>query len=375
MGSGLDVVSLGYFLEKRKWIVIMIRILMCGSDAVSGGVATHTKNLTAELKKLGVIVISYNSSGSSIKKIYQRTVGLLLNAINKRAEYDIIHIQASGGIFSFISAITGVITSFALNKRLVVTFHYSQTSNFVKKYRSVFGFVLNHSDKLILVSDRQKQAIISLFGDSSRLMVIPNGFKESLYCPMDKMMCRTKLNLPLPLDKKIIFNISNLIESKGHAYLLSAISDIISVTGNLSCYIAGKGYYRDALNTRLAELQLQDYVEFLGWIPDDQIPLWMNACDVFVLPSLSEGNPTVMFEALGCGKPFVGTRVGGVPEVITSDDYGLLVEPADAEDLAEKILVALEREWDREAILRYAQRFTWENIAKEIMSVYEQVLR
>ena len=77
----------------------------------------------------------------------------------------------------------------------------------------------------------------------------------------------------------------------------------------------------------------------------------MNACDLFVLPSLNEGNPTVMFEALGCGKPFVGTKVGGVPEVIASDDYGLLVEPADPEDLAEKILVALDREWDREAIL------------------------
>ena len=100
----------------------------------------------------------------------------------------------------------------------------------------------------------------------------------------------------------------------------------------------------------------------------------MNACDLFVLPSLSEGNPTVMFEALGCGKPFVGTKVGGVPEVIASDDYGLLVEPADSEDLVEKILVALDREWDREKILTYAERYTWENVAKEIMGVYTQIL-
>ena len=70
----------------------------------------------------------------------------------------------------------------------------------------------------------------------------------------------------------------------------------------------------------------------------------------------------------------MGTKVGGVPEVIASDDYGLLVEPADPEDLAEKILIALDREWDREAILAYAEQFTWENIAKETMSVYEQVL-
>jgi glycosyltransferase involved in cell wall biosynthesis len=81
-----------------------------------------------------------------------------------------------------------------------------------------------------------------------------------------------------------------------------------------------------------------------------------------------------MFETLGCGKPFVGTRVGGVPEIITSDEYGLLVEPADPKDLAGKILIALDREWDREGILRYAKQFTWGNIVKETMVIYARVM-
>ena len=90
--------------------------------------------------------------------------------------------------------------------------------------------------------------------------------------------------------------------------------------------------------------------------------------------SLNEGNPTVMFEALGCGKPFIGTRVGGVPEVIVSDVYGLLVNPADPADLAGKILTALDRTWDQEAIVQYADRFTWNEISKEILKVYRSVL-
>ncbi|MGB3949988.1 MAG: glycosyltransferase family 4 protein, partial [Candidatus Methanoculleus thermohydrogenotrophicum] len=61
-------------------------------------------------------------------------------------------------------------------------------------------------------------------------------------------------------------------------------------------------------------------------------------------------------------------------EVITSDDYGLLVEPGDPDDLAEKILVGLDREWDQEKILAHAERFTWENIAGDIMGVYTRVL-
>ncbi|MGI6079193.1 MAG: glycosyltransferase [Fastidiosipilaceae bacterium] len=350
----------------------MIRVLMCGPSAKSGGVATHTKSLTEELKKLGTVVISYNFSGSNFKKIYQRTVGLALNAIYKRTEYDIIHVQASGGIFSFISAITGAIVARKLNKRLVVTFHNSQTLNFVEEYRSVFGFVLNNSDKFILVSSEQKKAVISLFRDTSRVVIIPNGFDKSLYYPMDKEMCRAKLNLPL--DKKIVFNISNLIESKGHTYLLSAISKVTPVTDNLLCCIAGKGYYRDTLITQCAELQLQNYVKFLGWLPDEQIPVWMNACDLFVHPSLAESFGIVQIEAMACGKPVVATINGGSECIITSDDYGLLVESADPDGLARNILMALDCEWDQETILRYAERFIWENVAKETMEEYTWIL-
>ena len=107
----------------------------------------------------------------------------------------------------------------------------------------------------------------------------------------------------------------------------------------------------------------------------DEIPIWMNACDLFVLPSLNEGNPTVMFECLGCGTPFVGTKVGGIPEIITSDDYGLLCEPANPGELAEKILIALDKEWDCEKIQKYAEQFTWENIVEGIMDVYKKVSR
>ena len=90
---------------------------------------------------------------------------------------------------------------------------------------------------------------------------------------------------------------------------------------------------------------------------------------------MSEGNPTVMFEALGVGLPFVGTAVGGVPEIITSEDYGLLCPPADPECLAEKILIALEKEWDREKIRKYAEQFTWEEIAKRVINIYLKYLK
>ena len=116
---------------------------------------------------------------------------------------------------------------------------------------------------------------------------------------------------------------------------------------------------------------MQDYVKLIGFVPHDELPTFVNACDLFVLPSLNEGNPTVMFECLGCGKPFIGTKVGGEPEIITSEDYGFLVEPANSKELAEKVLVALDKNWNRECILDYAKQFTWNKISEQIVKVYK----
>ncbi|MBE9593771.1 MAG: glycosyltransferase, partial [Proteobacteria bacterium] len=96
-------------------------------------------------------------------------------------------------------------------------------------------------------------------------------------------------------------------------------------------------------------------------------------CDVFVLPSLRESFGVVQIEAMACGKPIVATRNGGSEEIITSEDYGLLCGPANPEELAEKILIALDKEWDGEKIRGYAERFRWENIVKEIVKVYKAV--
>jgi glycosyltransferase involved in cell wall biosynthesis len=88
---------------------------------------------------------------------------------------------------------------------------------------------------------------------------------------------------------------------------------------------------------------------------------------------LRESFGVVQIEAMACGKPVVATYNGGSEEIIISEDYGLLCEPANPKELAEKILIALDKEWDGEKILRYAERFRWKNIAKEILEVYKDV--
>ena len=166
----------------------------------------------------------------------------------------------------------------------------------------------------------------------------------------------------------MILNVGNLYdEVKGHKYLIEAISHIVKTRKDILCVIVGAGKLHTALESQIRSLGLEDYILLAGGRPHTEIPLWMNACDLFVLPSLRESFGVVQIEAMACGKPVVATRNGGSEEIITSEDYGLLVEPGDPNDLARKIQMALNREWDQEAILRYTERFTWDIVAKDIM--------
>jgi len=223
-------------------------------------------------------------------------------------------------------------------------------------------------DKIIRVNKKD----VPLFKKyNNSVITIPNGFDPKKFYPLDKEKSRLELGLP---RSKIILTVARLAKEKGHKYSIEAMKIVLKERKDVLYLVGGSGPLKTNLSRQINALGLQNYIRLVGFIPDDKINLWMNACDVFVLPSLSEGNPTVMFEVLACGKPFVGTKVGGIPEIITSEDYGLLCEPANPEDLAEKILVALEKEWDSEKIRKYAEQFSWENIAKKIVEVYKEVL-
>ena len=301
-------------------------------------------------------------------------VNLEARAVMSLIERENLHFDLIHAHFTWPSGAVAVALKQKYSIPVVITEHTSSTfTKAIETQDKIFTDTWSKADKIIRVKQGDVSAFSRVNIPLQNVIPIPNGYDSKKFHPTDTQRCRETLHLPL--DKKLILNVGNLYgEVKGHKYLIEAISHVVTKRKDILCLIIGAGKVRTALERQIRSLGLEDYVVLAGGKPHDEIPLWMNACDLFVLPSLNEGNPTVMFEALGCGKPFVGTRVGGVPEVITSDDYGLLVDPADPEGLAEKILVALDREWDRKAILEYAKRYTWEDIAKEIMSVYTKIL-
>lgn len=315
--------------------------------------------------------IVYLPGQNSYKSVGKKHLAAVKKAIKKRQiDFDLIHAH-----FTWSSGFVGSELKKEFSVPLVVTAHGYDIYSLPFRdddWRTKIEHVLNSADNIITVSNSNLDCIKKL-DVSTPVTVIPNGFRSDLFHPRDQTECRKLIGLPL--YKKIILTVGNLVEIKGQKHLIDAIKKIISSRRDILCIIVGSGHLKGALERQISSLGLEQYIRLVGGKPHDEIPFWMNACDLFVLPSLNEGNPTVMFEVLGCGKPFIGTRVGGVPEVITSEDYGILVEPANPEDLADKIIVSLHRDWDQKKILNHASQFTWDSIAKQIVGVYKQVLK
>jgi len=239
------------------------------------------------------------------------------------------------------------------------------------EWKSKIEYVLNSADAIITVSNSNLECIKKL-DVNTPVTVLPNGYREDLFCPIDTFKCRKLLSLPS--DKKIILSVGSLEEVKGHNYLVEAMSHVVKRRKDALCFIVGGGKLENQLKKQIKLAGLNNHVKLVGDKPHNEIPLWINSCDVFALPSLNEGNPTVMFECLGCGKPFIGTKVGGIPEIIVSDDYGLLVEPQNSIDLAEKIDLALNNEWSSKEINEYGTMFTWNKISLDIYNIYSKIL-
>lgn len=235
-------------------------------------------------------------------------------------------------------------------------------------WRSKISYALSIADKIITVSYKNVECLKKL-GIEKSVDVIPNGFADDVFFPRENIL-EIREKLGLPKNKKILLSVGNLEKVKGHEVLLNALAILKRDRDDFHLSLIGIGTQLNHLKKIRLEMGLGSHVSFIGSKPHQEIPIWMNACDLFVLPSLNEGNPTVLFECLGCGKPLVGTRAGGIPEIINSRRYGLLAETGDAFDLADKINIALDNEWDVDEILQLGKQYSWGNIEKKIYDVY-----
>lgn len=314
--------------------------------------------------------IIYYPSDNQYKKLGHKHYNAVARIIkDQNIDFDLIHSH-----FTWSSGFVGSVLKEEYRIPFIVTAHGYDINNLPfrdNEWRDQIKSILDNADYIITVSNKNLEYINKL-NIKTPVTVIPNGFRNNLFFPMDQIECRRKLNLPL--GKKIILTVGNFVEEKGHKYLIKTLSKIIKVDKNVLCVIIGSGILEGTINKLIKKEELNGFIKLPGRIPHHEIAIWMNACDLFVLPSISEGNPTVMFEALGCGKPVIGTAVGGIPEIIKSNEHGLVCKPADPDELAEALLMAMNKDWNSESILQYSYNFTWDLLTKKIIKIYNDVL-
>jgi glycosyltransferase involved in cell wall biosynthesis len=180
----------------------------------------------------------------------------------------------------------------------------------------------------------------------------------------------------------VVLAVGHLSEVKGYPVFLEAAARLAPRLGDVAFVALGGETttpgYRAVLEARAAALGVAARVHFLGWRSD--VARVMGAADVVVLPSLAEGLPLAVLEAMACGRPVVASAVGGVPEAVVDGRTGLLVPPGDAGALAEAIQRVLEdpaagRRMGAEGRRRLEAHFSLDRVLGEVHALYDDVLR
>ena len=236
---------------------------------------------------------------------------------------------------------------------------------------------LRRADRVFTVSERLRQFALSLGVDQARAVTIPNGVDATVFFARDRSECRRKHSIGS--EERIILSVGNLIELKGHHRIVDALRALLARGIEARLLIAGDAgraaSIAERLHRQIQDLGLEASVQLIGRVSADTLAELMSAADVLCLASSSEGWPNVVHEALSCGLPVVATNVGAVPEMIPSDQFGLVVPVGDVPALTEALALALQKPWQRAAIAAWGNSRSWDQVAREALDQMEAAAR
>lgn len=235
---------------------------------------------------------------------------------------------------------------------------------------------LNAATRVFSVSDSLRRLAIELGAAAEQAEVVGNGVDTSCFYPVDRAAARNKYGLPM--DARVLVSVGALVERKGMHRVIDCLPALIKHHPDLHYLIIGggspEGDNRAELAAQVAQLGLAGHVHFLGALPPDELKWPLSASDVFVLATRNEGWANVFLEAMACGLPVVTTDVGGNAEVVCRDEFGSVVPYGDATALQQALNAALNKEWDRTAILDYARDNQWDRRVAQLLRAFEPLL-
>lgn len=351
MTQNIQTQKILYVITKSNWggaqayvYTLATRAMQSGADVVVALGGAGDKNATSgelvkRLHDAGIRTILVPSFMRDMSLLYDLKAYVELLRIIKKEKPDIIHVNSSkaGGI----SALAGRVAS---NAQIIFTIHglpHQERRMFISRafiwIASWITILL--SDKTILLSKQQLDTAPALFA-KKKLVCIPNGIAP--YELLSQEQARKKVIAIEPALKKYsrwVVSTSELNHNKGIDVLINAFAHVCRDTGDVALVLFNDGTEHHALALQAHGAGLSEKVFFLGFTTN--VHLLLSCADIFVLPSLKEGFPFALLEAGIAKLPVITTSVGGIPNLIKTDENGILTKPENVQELAGAIIELL----------------------------------
>lgn len=250
---------------------------------------------------------------------------------------------------------------------------HSRDKQLVQKLREVY----RSASITLSVSDSLRQLAYAHGLEQDKGQVVGNGVDATRFVPVSKQEARRRFKLPD--DAKVLITVGGLVERKGFHRVIKAMPALLEQYPNMHYLLVGSACAEGDMTKQLVDLatalSLTDRVHFLGSMSPDDLKWPLSAADVFVLSTRNEGWANVILEAMACGLPVIASDVGGNKEVVCQPQLGEIVPFDDQTALTNAISIALDTDWDRAAIIAYAQDNSWDNRVKTLTSLFEHLLK
>jgi glycosyltransferase involved in cell wall biosynthesis len=236
----------------------------------------------------------------------------------------------------------------------------------------------HNANLVVTISNYSLAKIQKHYGiEQSKVRIVPNGVDVKKFKPMEDATA-VKRQFGLGNEPCVLF-VGSLITRKGLPFLLEAAKIIVKENADTKFVIVGDGPLRNQLTVSLESANLSDNFKFLGNLKEDTLSAVYNCAEVFVLPSIQEGQGIVLLEAQASGKPVVAFDIGGVNETVRNGETGLLVKQGSSDKLADALLHLLSDKPLREKMgvsgrEFVTHNFTWEICAQRMQNVYREAL-
>ncbi len=380
------------------------KILFLITKSVWGGAAKYVFDLAREMKKEGFdAAVAAGGKGSLAQELvkeeikyfnisyFQRKVNpfkeplafLEILSLLFQARPDIIHANSpkAGGLAG--PAILIYRLAFFLKKiTSVYTAHGWAVAEARPRWQIFLIKIFSKAtalfyDKIICVSKNDRRiAVKEKIAPSSKLFVIYNGIEDIPFLSHEQAFSKLVPQNNKAVPKKTIGSIAEWTKNKGLIYLLKAVKKTQKKGYTFNTILIGSGENpdKDKIKRLISKYKIKN-IHLIEFIP--QAAKYLKAFDVFILPSIKEGLPYTIIEAMAAERPIIASKVGGIPELIKHNQNGLLVEPRDSQQICQSIKKildnpALEQKFAQKNRQKISEKFSLKKMARETISLYQE---